>query len=159
MNGKDKCKMLKEIRRQIAEQNDIEWVTSECQHKGNCKGTCPKCESEVRRLERALERRRALGKAVMVVGVSTLVLTGMAGCRMIRGGGELEGDVPYEGGIETAPLEGEIATDEYHELDGDIAIDETPGLGGRREPVDVPDKEIVTEPIGEIEPPTDEVDK
>ena len=38
MNGKDKCRILKDIRRQIAEKNDIEWVVSECKHKGNCKG-------------------------------------------------------------------------------------------------------------------------
>ena len=43
--GKEKCRILKEIRAEIARQNDIEWVTSECKHKGNCKGTCPKCGS------------------------------------------------------------------------------------------------------------------
>ena len=42
--GKEKCRILKEIRAEIARANDIEWVVSECKHKGNCKGTCPKCE-------------------------------------------------------------------------------------------------------------------
>ena len=42
--GKEKCRILKEIRAEIAKANDIEWVTSECKHQGNCKGTCPKCE-------------------------------------------------------------------------------------------------------------------
>ena len=54
MRGKEKCKALKEIRRQIAEKNDIEFVVSECKHQGDCKGTCPKCEAEVRYLEREL---------------------------------------------------------------------------------------------------------
>lgn len=82
MNGKDKCRILKDIRRQIAEQNEIEWVVSECRHKGNCKGTCPKCESEVRQLERALENRRRLGKVVAVAGISAACLTGLTACTM-----------------------------------------------------------------------------
>ena len=49
--GKKTCKILKEIRRQIAEANDIEYVVEECQYKGDCLGTCPKCEAEVRYLE------------------------------------------------------------------------------------------------------------
>ena len=46
MNGKSKCKILKEIRKRIAEENDIAYVTSECQYQGECSGTCPKCEAE-----------------------------------------------------------------------------------------------------------------
>ena len=57
VRGKQTCKILKDIRRQIAEANDIEYITSECQYKGDCTGTCPKCESEVRYLEHQLERR------------------------------------------------------------------------------------------------------
>ena len=40
--GKQTCKILKDIRRQIAEANDIEFITSECQYQGDCLGTCPK---------------------------------------------------------------------------------------------------------------------
>lgn len=61
--GKQTCKILKEIRRQIAEANDIEFITSECQYQGDCLGTCPKCEAEVRYLEQQLERKRRVGKA------------------------------------------------------------------------------------------------
>ena len=50
VRGKQTCKILKEIRRQIAEANDIEFITSECQYQGDCLGTCPKCEAEVRYL-------------------------------------------------------------------------------------------------------------
>ena len=39
--GKQTCRILKDIRRQIAEANDIEYITSECQYKGDCSGTCP----------------------------------------------------------------------------------------------------------------------
>ena len=78
--GKEKCRILKEIRAEIARQNDIEWVVSECRHQGNCKGTCPKCEQEVRELESALARRQALGKAVAVVGISASIALSVTGC-------------------------------------------------------------------------------
>ena len=67
--GKRTCKILKEIRAQIAAENDIAFVTSECKHQGDCAGTCPKCEAEVRYLEKELEKRIRLGKAVTVAGL------------------------------------------------------------------------------------------
>lgn len=73
--GKRTCRILKEIRRQIAEANDIEYVVEECQYKGDCKGTCPKCEAEVRYLEEQLHQRQILGKAVMVAGLSLGVVS------------------------------------------------------------------------------------
>ena len=73
--GKQTCKILKEIRRQIAVENDIEFVTSECTYKGDCKGTCPKCEAEVRYLERELEKRQRMGKAAVVAGLSVGLLS------------------------------------------------------------------------------------
>ena len=78
--GKEKCRILKQIRAEIARQNDIEWVVSECKHKGNCKGTCPKCEQEVRQLENALAKREALGKTVAVVGISASIALSVTGC-------------------------------------------------------------------------------
>ena len=68
--GKQTCKILKEIRKQIAEENDIELVVSECTYQGDCLGTCPKCEAEVRYLERELEKRQRLGKAAVFAGDS-----------------------------------------------------------------------------------------
>ena len=73
--GKKTCKILKEIRRQIAEANDIEYVVDECQYKGDCLGTCPKCEAEVRYLEQQLHQRQLLGKAVVLAGVSVGMFT------------------------------------------------------------------------------------
>ena len=52
MNGKQKCAILKEIRRDIAKKNDINIRIDECTHKGECRGTCPRCEAEVKILER-----------------------------------------------------------------------------------------------------------
>lgn len=72
--GKQTCRILKEIRRQIAEANDIEYITSECRYKGDCLGTCPKCEAEVRYLEQQLRARSLAGKAVSLAGISATVL-------------------------------------------------------------------------------------
>lgn len=79
VRGKQTCKILKEIRRQIAEANDIEFVTSECRYKGDCFGTCPKCEAEVRYLEQQLRVRSLAGKAVALAGISAGIML-MSGC-------------------------------------------------------------------------------
>lgn len=76
--GKETCRILKEIRKQIAEANDIKYVTEECKHKGDCLGTCPKCEAELQYLEDQLNQRRLLGKAVVVAGVSLSLSLGAA---------------------------------------------------------------------------------
>ncbi len=72
--GKHTCKILKEIRRQIAEANGIEFATSECRYKGDCLGTCPKCEAEVHYLEQQLRARSLAGKAVALAGISAASL-------------------------------------------------------------------------------------
>lgn len=77
MNGKEICKALRNIRRHIASTNDIAYVPAECDYQGECSGTCPRCESEMRYIERQLRLRRAMGKAVVVAGLtlSTAALT------------------------------------------------------------------------------------
>ena len=82
MNGKSKCKILKEIRREIARNNDIEFITSECTFQGECSGTCPKCEAELRYLEQALEKRRHTGKAVAVAGIAAALVVTATGCSL-----------------------------------------------------------------------------
>ena len=68
--GKRTCEILKDVRRKVAQENDIPLVERECTHEGDCRGTCPYCEAEVRYLERELSKRRALGKAVTVAGIA-----------------------------------------------------------------------------------------
>ena len=77
--GKQTCKILKKIRRQIAEANGIELATSECRYKGDCLGTCPKCEAEVRYLEQQLHILSLAGKAVALAGISAGMIF-MSGC-------------------------------------------------------------------------------
>ena len=69
-HGKHICNTLKAIRLDIARANGIEYAPRECHHEGDCAGTCPACESEMRYLEREIARRRNLGRAALVAGVS-----------------------------------------------------------------------------------------
>ncbi len=78
--GKQTCKILKEIRKQIAAENDIKLVIKECTYQGDCHGTCPKCEAEVRYLERELEKRQRLGKAAIFAGMTIGTAITTAGC-------------------------------------------------------------------------------
>ena len=68
--GKDICKKLKAVRKQIAEENGIELEIPECTYHGPCQGTCPRCESEVQYLESELEKRLRLGKVATVAGLA-----------------------------------------------------------------------------------------
>ncbi|MBQ4317182.1 MAG: hypothetical protein IJC20_02935 [Clostridia bacterium] len=99
MKGKNRCKILKDIRRRIAEENGIAYVTEECKYKGDCSGTCPKCESEVRYLERELERRRSLGYKVTVAGLAAGITLSSVGCTpdtVTNGSETLMGDYSVE---------------------------------------------------------------
>ena len=69
-HGRFICNTLKAIRLDIARANGIEFTPVKCNHKGECAGTCPACESEMRFLEREISRRRSLGKTALVTGVS-----------------------------------------------------------------------------------------
>ena len=62
------------MRRKIADANGILLPDRECTHTGDCAGTCPYCESEVRYLERELSKRRSLGKAVAVAGIAVVAV-------------------------------------------------------------------------------------
>lgn len=68
--GKSICSVLKTIRKQVADANGIVYEPRECHHQGDCRGTCPACEAEVRYIQQQLDIRRQLGKAVAVVGIS-----------------------------------------------------------------------------------------
>ena len=127
MRGKNKCKILKQIRKQIAEENDIPLITKECTFQGECTGTCPRCEAELRYLEQQLARRQALGKTVTVAALSVGLMSGAVGCSPEPV--ELVGEVPYiEESTETmVELDGVIACDPSEdetavvELEGDVA--------------------------------------
>ena len=95
--GKETCRILKEIRRQIADANDIEYITSECRFQGDCLGTCPKCEAEVQYLEQQLSARHAAGKAIALAGISAgLIISSCTSCSIIgRNKYKADGEVGY----------------------------------------------------------------
>ena len=68
--GRSTCKLLKSIRQQIADANGISYQPKECHHKGDCTGTCPACEEEIRYLERELKARKGNGFGMKVAGIA-----------------------------------------------------------------------------------------
>ena len=68
--GKSTCKLLKDIRQQIADANGISYQPKECHHKGDCAGTCPACEEEIRYLEGELKARKGSGFGMKVAGIA-----------------------------------------------------------------------------------------
>ena len=121
--GKSICNVLKTIRKQIAEANEIKYEPRECHHKGECRGTCPACEAEVRYIERQIDIRRQLGKAVAVIGISA-GLSALAGCSgkankadgreqlpltqgkaLVKPTIQIDGDVEYQSPVDTVIVE------------------------------------------------------
>ena len=123
--GKQTCKILKEIRRQIAAENDIDLVVSECTFQGDCAGTCPKCEAEVRYLERELEKRQRLGKAAVIAGMAVGTMLTATSCdQMIPQ--PLEVDVPYI--PDSTEMPNDSIPEEPFLLEGDVLAPEPDSL-------------------------------
>ena len=70
MIGKSICKYLKSVRRAVAKANGIDLEIPECTFDGECSGTCPRCEAEVRMLEQALSAHQRMAQKVAVLGVA-----------------------------------------------------------------------------------------
>lgn len=77
--GRNICDTLKAIRKQIADANGIDYSPEECNYKGECMGTCPKCEQDVRDLEYELHLKQMAGKAIKVAGIA-VGLVAMTAC-------------------------------------------------------------------------------
>ncbi len=57
MNGKDKCEIFRNIRKDVAERYGLEYHPRECHHEGDCRGTCPMCDAEIMDLQRQLDAK------------------------------------------------------------------------------------------------------
>ncbi len=66
MTGKEKCEMLKAIRKNIAEMNGIEYYPGQCDHEGNCPGFCPRCDMESSYLMKELRKKEAAGSPIRI---------------------------------------------------------------------------------------------
>ena len=53
--GKEKCNLLKSIRKRIAEKYNLKYHPTECTHQGDCRGTCPACDAELQDLQKQLD--------------------------------------------------------------------------------------------------------
>ena len=68
--GRAICKVLKDVRQKIANENGISYHPEECHHKGECTGTCPGCEKEIRYLEEQLKNKQHSGFGLKVAGIA-----------------------------------------------------------------------------------------
>lgn len=66
MTGKEKCELLKAIRKNIAEMNDIEYYPEQCDHEGNCPGFCLCCDMEASYLLKELKKKEAAGSPIRI---------------------------------------------------------------------------------------------
>lgn len=62
--GKAICEVLKKVRLTIAKANDIDYSPAICNHTGNCLGTCPRCEYELKTLSEEIWKRELEGKNI-----------------------------------------------------------------------------------------------
>ncbi len=128
-NGKKVCNELKAVRKRIADANGIAYNPTECTHEGDCRGTCPKCESEMRYLERELDLRRMLGKAVVIAGLGLAVTSCAPSCN----NNATQGDVPNPDEQEIVlegDMEAPVDTTEGDGADSIIVAGEVDGVRG-----------------------------
>ena len=111
--GKSICNVLKTIRKQVADANEIKYEPRECHHQGECRGTCPACEAEVRYLESQLNSRRQLGKAVAIIGIS-------AGLSVLTSCGDKAKKVATMSEEQSKLMEGKVLREPAKQLDGDV---------------------------------------
>lgn len=111
--GKEICDRLTTIRQQIADANGIAYAPTPCNHKGECTGTCPKCEAESRYLSQQLSAKKQAGYSIQIIGLAA-GLSSLAACSQ-----------PIE---MAKPVENSTSIESVwsDELPGDIAIPSDP---------------------------------
>lgn len=101
--GKHICNTLKEIRLRVARENNIEYSPTECHHEGDCAGTCPKCEAEVRHIEQQLAHIRRFGRKVAVAGIGASVAA-LSSCSLVMAG-KMTPPKPLGGDVENVDID------------------------------------------------------
>ena len=66
MTGREKCELLKMIRKNIAEMNNIVYSPKTCDHKGDCSGYCNQCDAEAKYLMEKLKMKEAKGLPINI---------------------------------------------------------------------------------------------
>ena len=117
--GKEKCEILKAIRAYVAEKYGLEYTATECTHKGDCPGTCPKCDDELADLQRQLEEH-GITDITQDAALSEMVENYLNAIR------QDENEPPLLGGISALPEDRLVAEEgmpmppEHIELEGDV---------------------------------------
>lgn len=139
MLGKEKCRVLKQIRQRIADENGIPYQTRECTHTGSCSGTCPYCESEVRYLESQLKKRASLGKQIRLAAICAGMAASVAGCSVID---EITSRIPGMPAPtpteEIEILSGEVGWPVPEETEESTSLPETAGSESEIKPTETP---------------------
>lgn len=60
MTGKEKCRYLRNLRIEMAKKYDVEYTPIECNHTGDCSGTCVPCEHELEDLSWRIQKKLGL---------------------------------------------------------------------------------------------------
>lgn len=81
--GKEKCEILKRIRKDVADRYGVEYNPTECNHSGDCSGVCPKCDAELKELQRQLESRGITDIDLLNIPIDVSTNDGMS---MLEGG-------------------------------------------------------------------------
>ncbi len=116
--GKHICETLKGIRSEIAKANEIDYRPEECHHEGDCAGTCPACESEMRWLERQLRLRQKLGKAVTIAGLTVAIGSFATSCNIFQ----------PNGNVVRPEVRGKVPANNIEQLAGDVVIVHTDSI-------------------------------
>ena len=117
--GKKTCDILKEIRKTIGEKENIDLNQKECNFKGNCSGTCPKCEKELDMINKKVNHKKLVSIFSTIGLASTLVA-----CSPTNNDGEII-DTPetMEKEVNICKSNNDKITDSQI-LSGDISINE-----------------------------------
>ena len=73
MNGIEKCRLLRQIRERLCDDNGLFFTEEECHNEHpDCRGTCPACEFHILDLNRMLEELKRNGVKVNYDGIKEL---------------------------------------------------------------------------------------
>ncbi len=109
--GRRVCDVLKEIRNKIAKEGNLKLNQKECKFKGECSGTCPTCETELKKINETFDHKKLLS----IAGCIGMALPMTACSTDIPKTDELQGDVIYEEDILIAKDETETSKEKLPE--------------------------------------------
>lgn len=109
--GKAKCKLLKVLRKDLADRYGIQMRERVCTHEGDCPGTCPLCEAEL----------ESLTQQIKVIAPNHLEISSeiMERCQLNKSFSSSEIDTPETEVPDREPLGMER---EYRPLGGDVEL-------------------------------------